>query len=52
MNLIQQLALSLSISDRRYWSRPGMQGAESLFPLYLYSDEEDGIFNEMNENLT
>ena len=37
--------ISKYISDRRYWSRPGMQGAESLFPLYLYSDEEDGIFN-------
>jgi len=26
------------ISDRRVWSRPGMQGAESIFPLYLYSE--------------
>ncbi len=26
------------ISDRRGWSRPGMQGAESIFPLYLYPD--------------
>ncbi|MFV0140669.1 N-6 DNA methylase [Empedobacter falsenii] len=24
------------IIDRRGWSRPGMQGAESTFPLYLY----------------
>ncbi|WP_375241439.1 type ISP restriction/modification enzyme, partial [Polaribacter sp.] len=38
--------ISKYISDRRYWSRPGMQGAESLFPLYLYSYEDDGIFNE------
>ena len=28
--------ISKYISDRRYWSRPGMQGAESLFPLYLF----------------
>lgn len=26
------------ISDRRGWSSPGMQGAESIFPLYLYPD--------------
>ncbi|MGV1011372.1 MAG: type ISP restriction/modification enzyme [Flavobacterium sp.] len=26
------------ISDRRGWSSPGMQGAESIFPLYLYSE--------------
>ena len=38
--------ISKNITDRRYWSRPGMQGAESLFPLYLYSDKEDGIFTE------
>jgi len=30
------------IIDRRAWSRPGMQGAEKLFPLYLYS--EDGSY--------
>jgi len=29
------------IIDRRSWSRPGMLGAEQLFPLYLYSD--DGV---------
>jgi predicted helicase len=27
------------IIDRRGWSRPGMQGAESTFPLYLYPEE-------------
>ncbi len=26
------------ISDRRGWSSPGMQGAESIFPLYLYPE--------------
>ena len=29
------------IIDRRGWSRPGMQGAESTFPLYLYPDEKN-----------
>jgi predicted helicase len=28
-----------SISDRRGWSRPGMQGAETIFPLYLFHDD-------------
>ncbi|MDB5186984.1 MAG: Methylase family protein [Candidatus Saccharibacteria bacterium] len=26
------------IIDRRFWSRPGMRGAESLSPLYLYHE--------------
>ena len=30
--------ITLNISDRRGWSRPGMQGAESIFPLYLYPE--------------
>lgn len=30
--------ISKNIIDRRYWSRPGMQGAEQLFPLYLYQE--------------
>lgn len=30
--------LTTCISDRRGWSRPGMQGAESIFPLYLYPE--------------
>lgn len=29
------------ISDRRGWSSPGMQGAESIFPLYLYNVTEN-----------
>ena len=29
------------IIDRRGWTRPGMQGAESTFPLYLYPDEKN-----------
>ena len=32
--------LTLNISDRRAWSRPGMQGAESIFPLYLYPEKK------------
>ncbi len=31
-----------SLSDRRAWSSSGMQGAESVFPLYLYP--ESGSF--------
>jgi len=36
------------ISDRRFWTRPGMQGAESVFPLYLYStsDSHDMFINK------
>jgi predicted helicase len=30
--------ITLNISDRRGWTRPGMQGAESIFPLYFYPD--------------
>jgi predicted helicase len=30
--------ITKNISDRRGWSSPGMQGAESIFPLYLYSE--------------
>ena len=38
------------ISDRRAWSCSGMQGAESVFPLYLYP--EDGSFDtERRPNL-
>jgi len=29
------------ISDRRAWSNPGMQGAENIFPLYLYPVKQD-----------
>jgi len=32
--------ITSSMIDRRAWTRPGMQGAEQLFPLYLY--HEDG----------
>ena len=30
-----------TISESRSWSRSGMQGIESPFPLYLYPDEQD-----------
>ena len=33
--------ISKNIIDRRAWSRPGMQGAESIAPLYLYPDSND-----------
>ncbi len=32
--------ISNQISERRAWSRPGMQGAESSCPLYLYPETE------------
>jgi len=37
--------VSNSIIDRRMWSCPGMQGSESIFPLYLYheGDIENGV---------
>jgi predicted helicase len=40
--------ISKYILDRRGWSRPGMQGAESIFPLYLYTedDKQQNIDNE------
>jgi predicted helicase len=31
--------ISKTIIDRRTWSRPGMQGGESIAPLYIYSDD-------------
>ena len=37
--------ISKYISDRRFWSRPGMQGAESIFPLYLYSDNKSDFLS-------
>jgi len=37
-----------SLSDRRGWSRAGMQGAESITPLYLYQNENEDIFSEEN----
>jgi predicted helicase len=35
--------LTKLISDTRGWSRPGMQGAESIFPLYLYPDSDSQL---------
>ena len=31
--------ISDTLIDRRSWSRPGMLGAESIFPLYLYQSD-------------
>jgi len=44
--------ISKFIIDRRAWSRPGMQGAEQLFPLYLYSDDGTKTPNLNKEILT
>ena len=38
------------LSDRRAWSSSGMQGAESVFPLYLYP-EEGSLDTERRPNL-
>lgn len=40
------------IIDTRGWTRPGMQGAESIFPLYLYNETEtlDGVSRLPNFN--
>jgi len=35
--------------DRRSWSRPGMLGAEQLYPLYLYADDGSKISNLKKE---
>ena len=40
--------VSNKIIDRRYWTRAGMQGAEQLFPLYLY--EENTLTNNKIPN--
>lgn len=34
------IGVSDTLIDRRYWTRPGMQGAEVIAPLYIY--HEDG----------
>ncbi|MBP9836777.1 MAG: DNA methyltransferase [Candidatus Pacebacteria bacterium] len=39
-NLSQPVFITNKIFDRRGWTAPGMQGAEQIFPLYLY--HEDG----------
>lgn len=37
--------ISKFIIDRRFWSCPGMQGAEQIFPLYLYHKDGSKIPN-------
>ncbi len=44
--------ISSFILDRRGWSRPGMQGAESLFPLYLYSENKDQQYIDQSTGRT
>ncbi len=39
--------VSNGIIDRRFWSRPWMQWAESIFPLYLYDSDDDMFGAEM-----
>ena len=41
--------LTKYIIDRRGWSRPGMQGAETTFPLYIYPNLHSKI--EKNEKI-
>jgi Type ISP C-terminal specificity domain/N-6 DNA Methylase len=39
-----------NIADRRGWSSPGMQGAECIFPLYLYPEQKAQLsFGENTE---
>ena len=35
--------ITKTISDRRGWSSPGMQGAESIAPLYLYPEQKSQL---------
>jgi predicted helicase len=35
--------ITKTISDRRGWSSPGMQGAESIAPLYLYPKQKSQL---------
>lgn len=42
-------SITSTIIDRRSWSRPGMLGAEQLFPLYLYSEDGTKISNFKQE---
>ncbi len=39
------------IIDRRGWTRPGMQGAESTFPLYLYPESNGQEQIKIKQNL-
>jgi predicted helicase len=41
--------ISNKIIESRSWSRPGMQGIESSFPLYLYSEDGAKISNLKKE---
>ncbi len=43
--------ISNRIVDRRYWSRPGMQGAEQIFPLYTFTEGEDVRKANLNEGI-
>jgi predicted helicase len=44
--------ISKDIIDRRSWSRPGMLGAEQLFPLYLYLKDGSKIPNLKKETVS
>ncbi|MDR3318090.1 MAG: N-6 DNA methylase [Clostridiales bacterium] len=39
-----------TIADRRYWTCPGMQGAESVAPLYLYAEAMGAVEKIPNLN--
>ena len=44
--------ISNKMIDRRFWSRPGMQGAESIFPLYLYPEAGEQATLDQSSELT
>jgi predicted helicase len=45
----EPIFLSKCIIDRRSWSRPGMQGAEVIAPLYVYLEDGSKIPNLKKE---
>ncbi|MFN4903567.1 MAG: type ISP restriction/modification enzyme [Ignavibacteria bacterium] len=47
-NKSSPIFISANIIDRRCWTRPGMQGAESIFPLYIYLDNKDNQIYSKN----
>lgn len=38
--LASPVFVSQNVIDRRYWTRAGMQGAEQLAPLYIYTNDD------------
>jgi len=44
--------VSDKINESRGWSRPGMEGIESIFPLYLYTDDGSRVPNLKKDIVT